>query len=153
MSIFKNSRWTLLMHLMPPCSLMLQHKEYRSRGWSLPMTINHFCNCNSKFCVYVIICEFDKMYVGNTTCPAKTRTLEHKSHIKNKTVEAPLVEHYRGGGGRDNLRCFISLIQCRDDDYSNKYKQLLQAEAYWIHRLRTIKLLGLNQSVNLSCFI
>lgn len=40
------------------------------------------------------MCECGELYVGSTIQTLKISVLEHRSYMKNKILEDPMVEHY-----------------------------------------------------------
>lgn len=81
-----------------------------------------------------------QFFVGSTICPVKLRLLEHKAHIKNKIMEALMVEHFIKQNHKvENMEYFnIQVIQGGDNEYSDKHRKLLQAEAKWIYKLNFV---------------
>lgn len=53
-----------------------------------------FSNCNNKFLVYLLECPCMLRYIGVTQHPLRVRVQEHVPRIKNKTREAPIVQHF-----------------------------------------------------------
>ena len=50
--------------------------------------------CTSDFCVYVLTCPCNLMYVGSTIFPAKKRVLEHRRAIVNIDPMYPVARHF-----------------------------------------------------------
>ncbi|XP_078510443.1 uncharacterized protein LOC144770079 [Lissotriton helveticus] len=53
-----------------------------------------FSNCKSKFVVYGITCPCHLLYIGKTNQEIRQRISQHKSRIKKKVENAPLVLHW-----------------------------------------------------------
>lgn len=49
----------------------------------MPREIKKFINCNSDYCVYVIVNPCNLLYVGSMIFPIKKRILEHQRAIRN----------------------------------------------------------------------
>lgn len=50
--------------------------------------------CATKMTIYALKCECQKVYVGSCRRALRVCIGEHRSRIKNKNVEAPLVSHF-----------------------------------------------------------
>lgn len=53
--------------------------------------LDFYSSCNTKMCVYLLECECGLCYIGYTQCKLKVRVMEHRSRIRNKVTEAPMV--------------------------------------------------------------
>lgn len=81
--------------------------------------------------------------------------MEHKSRIKNKIPEAPLVEHFiQAGHALEELR-FFAFFKSKSHPYNivDVPKCLQQLEATWIFKMNSLEPHGLNQELDLSVFI
>ena len=92
--------------------------------------------------------------MGQTSRPLRTRIIEHKSRIRNKILEAPLIAHFiQHGHSAESLTFFaIEVINNRALHYSNINDSLLKKEAIWIHKLQSLAPTGLNDRIDYSCF-
>lgn len=97
-------------------------------------------------------CQCPLYYVGQTTHSLRTRLLEHQSRIRLKTPEAPLVEHFLTKGHReDAFKCTVLHVGKSSSDHI--HTELLRSDAYWAKRLDTLVPVGLNNNIDLSCFL
>ncbi|XP_069476308.1 kyphoscoliosis peptidase-like [Ambystoma mexicanum] len=109
------------------------HKEI---SW----TLQDHTNCNTKQVIYTIECPCGLLYVGKTMRAVKTRIGEHRSCIKNKVPDKPLVEHYvkKNHTNMDIKWCVLQKVNItrRGGDID---KTLTKLEQKWVHKLRTVK--------------
>lgn len=131
-----------------------------AKHFSHPMTgksfsINSFINCNSTHVIYLLKCPCGLVYIGQTKRQLKIRISEHKTAIRTKNATYAMARHYMEAnhGSPASLKFWgiekISLPP-RGGDIVNK---LLCREAYWIYTLNTLEPNGLNEELNLSCFL
>lgn len=45
-------------------------------------------------CVYLVIRQCNLCYMGSTRRKLKTRVIEHKSRIRNRVPDVPMVQHF-----------------------------------------------------------
>lgn len=97
------------------------------------------------------------MYVGKTKRPLKVQIGEHLREINDKGTipEKPLDKHFALCHGVSSLVMKIKgifalklLIRRGDLD-----RILLQKEKWWIYRLKSLVLVGLNTELNLHVFL
>lgn len=61
-----------------------------------------FSTCGTEGVVYLIKCTCPLLYVGKTSRTLRTCLLEHRSRIRLKVYEAPMVEHFLSAGHRED---------------------------------------------------
>ncbi|XP_078506116.1 uncharacterized protein LOC144763946 [Lissotriton helveticus] len=116
-------------------------------------TIDHLINCNTKYVVYILGCDCNKIYVGSTKRALKTRIQEHVRARRNGDMRHPLTfhmqEHHKD---TDNLWFLGIDHQPTHPRGGNRELALRQREAGWICRLRCIEL-GHNTEDELHHFL
>ena len=130
-----------------------KHVSLPENDFELKLT--KFSNCNTKNCIYLWICTCGKKYVGKSTRPIKIRIGEHRSRIRNRNLEAPLTAHYveMGHSPEDFKFVVLEVVSAQPFEKIDIERVLLQKEAAFIHRLNTLAPEGLNNEMDLSCFI
>lgn len=111
--------------------------------------------CVTKMTIYALKCECEMVYVGSCWRALKVRIGEHRSRIKNRNIDAPLVPHFLEKNHAPDSFQFTVLEQLRPVKFNkiNLYKRLLQRESYWIYQLDTLTPGGLNCENELKCFL
>ena len=137
------------------CKYALQVKEFVDVQSGFKFQIEHFSNCNTKNSVYAWMCPCKKIYIGKSTRPIKLRINEHRSRIRNKVLEAPLVEHYIRQKHTEDDFVFFIIWKPKIDLYNrrNIEKLLLQQEARYIHLFETMSPKGLNEHQEYISFL
>ncbi len=109
-------------------------------------------DCLSRNVIYLITCtRCNIQYVGQTSRPLKIRINEHKSNIrcgKNTSVS----NHFNSSPHRPDDFVVTGLEKVKLPETmsdSDKTRQLLHRESFWIYTLRTNKPTGLNAMDNL----
>ena len=138
----------------PPCHLCENMEDtctFKSKHLNESHKINKKYNCNSKMAVYLIECEIrGEQYTGSTKPKFRSRANNYKS-TERKFVNKEAVrkqalkqkrfhEHYcsdRPNGLEDWV---ITLI-----DSAETLKELRKKELYWMYKLKTYGLHGLNE--------
>ena len=94
-------------------------------------------------------------YVGQTKRSLKIRIGEHKTAIRTGNLEYAMARHYiqANHGSPASLKFWgiekvSSLLRGGDI-----IKKLLRREAHWIYTLNTLEPSGLNEELNLSCYL
>ena len=111
-------------------------------------------NCNSNHVVYKLTCKTcDKIYIGSTITPFRTRVNNYKSHfskyqerkengtlnVGKRVPQAHLWEHFSQGDHHGMEDWNFQII-----DSSISENQLRVRESYWQHILQTFTSSGLN---------
>lgn len=102
--------------------------------------LQHFSDCKTKMCVYLLICKCKLRYVGSTQRQLRVRLQEHRSHIKHGIIEAPLTQHCLDNALEfSDFQCIVlEVITTHGGMYSDLNKWLLQRETFWITRLKNL---------------
>ncbi|XP_043925694.1 dynein axonemal heavy chain 10 [Protopterus annectens] len=113
-----------------------------------------FVNCRSLGVVYIALCSScTAFYVGMTTRQLRTRIREHLYCIKTRDDSNALFKH--------SLDChsfnkflFSVLEVCHKDMRDGDFKNyLLQRETSWQVKLKSDRPPGLNEAINVKCFL
>ena len=137
------------------CSNSTDTKHFLHPRTGKKYGIKSFINCNSTHVVYILKCPCGQIYVGQTKRALKLRIAEHKTAIRTNNMDYAIARHYSQfkHGSPASLKFWgiekVSL-SARGGDIINK---LLRREAFWINELNTVDPLGLNEELNLSCFL
>ncbi|OCT70141.1 hypothetical protein XELAEV_18037062mg [Xenopus laevis] len=101
-----------------------------------------------------MICPCGLYYIGKTIQKLKDRFIKHKSVIKIGKDTTPLVQHCRDNRHNVSSLRIMGIEQIVNSSGGvDRNTLLLRKEAEWIYRLNTITPHGLNDSLNLSCFL
>ena len=100
-------------------------------------------------------CPCGLAYIGQTKRKLKLRIGEHKTAIRTQNPEYAMARHYKEAnhGSPASLKFWgIEKIEAppRGGDI---IKKLLCREARWINALDTLEPNGLNEELNLSCYL
>ncbi len=137
------------------CSNSSDSKHFCHPHTGKKYKINSFINCNTTHVVYYLKCPCGKVYVGQTKRPLKARIAEHKAAIRNHNMEYAIARHYVSAnhGSCASLRFGAIERISPSQRGGDMIKKLLRREAYWIYTLNTVEPHGLNEELNLSCFL
>nr|XP_028578457.1 uncharacterized protein LOC114593837 [Podarcis muralis] len=137
------------------CKYALQVKEFTNIQTGFKFQIEHFSNCNTKNSVYAWMCPCHKIYIGKSTRPIKLRINEHRSRIRNRVLEAPMVEHYIQQKHTEDDFVFFIIWKPKVDLYTRRNidRLLLQQEARYIHLFETMSPKGLNEHQDYNSFL
>lgn len=82
--------------------------------------------------MYLVVCPCGLPYVGSSMHTVKMCILEHKSRIKNRIIEAPLVSHYISMHHSPEDMKFCTLYKYNSYPYNwvDVHKLLLQKESF-----------------------
>lgn len=137
------------------CSQAWETRLLHLPSVNFKMDINFYSTCNTKMCVYLVQCFCGMNYIGSTRRKLKVRMCEHRSRIKNKVPDAPMVQHFEDKN--HNPEDFKSLVLEKVSLYREQggdiHKKLAQRETFWIHRLQTLQPKGLNTHLDFSAFL
>lgn len=75
------------------CSICIVTRELQKFTYQKEYVLRHRTTCGSQNVIHAIACPCDLLYIGKTSRSFKTRILEHKSRLKHKVMQAPLVPH------------------------------------------------------------
>ncbi|XP_069500915.1 uncharacterized protein [Ambystoma mexicanum] len=78
------------------CSMCTQTRKTVNvdLGLDRMWNINEHTNCNTNNVIYLIVCPCKLIYIGKTNRKCRTRMIEHRSCIRNKVEQAPMVKHF-----------------------------------------------------------
>ncbi len=100
------------------------------------------------------MCSCPLLYVGKTKRGLRTRTVEHMSAIRRQDHTSPVFRHFESAKHSFYDFKFLGiervLLHRRG---GNRDRKLLQREAFWIFELRSLIPTGLNEEMDLACFL
>lgn len=108
-----------------------------------------FTNCKSKNTIYAIVCPCKKLYIGKTTQQVNTCITQHRSRIKKKVQNAPMVEHYSEKGHVESDMRWTVLATIKPTRTMDVDKPLLKKEAYLILKFHSAET-GLKNMTKIS---
>jgi hypothetical protein len=119
---------------------------FRSSHTRLLYPIKIKSTCVTRNVIYLITCDLcKKQYVGETKRAFRTRIQEHFRDI-HKSRDYPVARHFHlPGHCSNNLTYAIIEVRPDDPDDSNSTIARRSKEHYWIHQLRTMDPVGINQ--------
>ena len=113
--------------------------------------IRDYMNCQSKYCVYVIVCKCGKIYVGSSIRTIQDRVAEHWRAVRSFDHRYPVALHAATCDkfvstflGIDNVRPTIR--------GGNRELKLRRQEVLWIMRLKAVEF-GINIDNELHYFL
>ncbi|XP_078502402.1 uncharacterized protein LOC144756435 [Lissotriton helveticus] len=135
------------------CSHGINKTKTFSFNGSKLFHINDFINCNSVGIIYVIICSCDRVYIGSTKRPLKTRMQEHRRAIMNRDTRSPLYVHMEKEHGANLGFKFHGIQKVPQHVRGGNWElRIRQTEARWIIRCRSMTH-GLNIDSELHYFL
>ncbi|XP_069494653.1 uncharacterized protein [Ambystoma mexicanum] len=116
--------------------------------------IKDHSTCLSEGVIYCIKCPCGLLYIGQTSRKARVRWNEHKSNVRTNNQHSPIARHFNQAKHQIAQMRFqiLEVVQLKNINTSAT-KRLEQREAYWIERLDTVSPRGLNEELNLYCFL
>lgn len=143
------------------CPLIGSKKEFVNPSDGERIVLQDYVNCRSRNVIYALMCDCPKMYVGQTPQELRKRIQQHLSNItlakRDRRLDkrlTPVALHFLQayGGHPDGIRIFgLSCIKTniRGGDLTGK---LLRTETRWIHCLKSVAPLGLNEEMLFTGF-
>ncbi|KAJ8356539.1 hypothetical protein SKAU_G00193330 [Synaphobranchus kaupii] len=135
------------------------HNHKKANSFVSQMTkkeykIKRFITCRSTNVVYLLTCPCGLQYVGKTNRQLRVRINEHRSSIRRGDPKSPVARHFQEAEHPvTTLRfCGIDKINPSRRHTDIEFK-LLQCESRWIFMLKTEHPAGLNETLNLTCFL
>ena len=99
-------------------------------------------------------CPCGKAYVGKTSRALKTRIAEHRSTIRNGDEKSPVALHFKQAHHNVSSLRYLGIekvhLPRRGGDIDNL---LLRREVWWIHYLKTMAPIGLNEDFDIRPFL
>ena len=119
------------------CKYTINTKEFECNN--VITELRSFSNCNTSNVVYCIKCPCGLPYIGQTTQAVKNRIGQHRSRIRCKTENAPLVAHFvdMGHTAEDLVWQVIEVVGLPDRG-GDLSQILLRKECKWITKCRSI---------------
>lgn len=137
-----------------------RHQSENTNLFSIPTLrfckeISYLSNCSTKMRIYLLTCKCSLMCVRCTWCNLLSHISEHKSRIRNRVMEALIVQHLVESYHISNDFNFVVLekITHKGDNRKGLYRILLQCEIYWIFRVYTLAPEGLNNDIAYLVFL
>lgn len=126
------------------CNYSMEGKEFLLNG--VICKSNAFSNCNTQNVINAVVCPCKKVYFGQTSQKIKTRICQHRSRLRCKTENAPLVEHFtEKGHTEDQLKWTVISVIKIPQRGGNISALLNKEELKFIIRLNCMKE-GLNRN-------
>uniref|UniRef100_A0A803TWT5 Reverse transcriptase domain-containing protein n=1 Tax=Anolis carolinensis TaxID=28377 RepID=A0A803TWT5_ANOCA len=135
------------------CTQSLRTKHFLHPTLKIHIQLRSFTTCITDQVIYVIQCPCGLLYVGMTSRSLKIRILEHRSRIKNKSSESTLYSHFLEKAHSYTSFTFCALEKITIKPHGDVKRVLLQREAFWISKLQTMHPHGLNDKLDLSCYL
>lgn len=135
---------------------MIQGREFTNPSDKKRVTLRDYVNCCTWHVLYVILCSYPKVYVGQTSQELRRRIQQHLSSITLANREqrlgktfTPLTLHFLQvhGGRLDDVKV-IGLTRLRSNIWGGDIAgRLLRTETRWIHPLNSVAPFGLNEEM------
>ena len=110
--------------------------------------------CTTTHVIYMLKCPCGKAYVGKTSRALKTRIAEHRSTIRNGDEKSPVALHFKQAHHNVSSLRYLGIEKVqrprRGGDIDNL---LLRRELWWIHYLKTMAPIGLNEEFDIRPFL
>ncbi|XP_078540042.1 uncharacterized protein LOC144825001 [Lissotriton helveticus] len=126
------------------CPLTIETAEFTFNNITIPLLT--MTNCKTTNIVYLLICPCNKGYVGESSRSVCTRITEHKSAIRTRKINAPLVSHYLDKDHKPEDIQWVVLEKIVAKAGINIDKIRRKREVFWIFTLDTFKS-GLNSKI------
>lgn len=128
------------------CDHILGGNTFQTTATQKEFEISSFYNCNTRYVVYLIICElYHIQYVGRTTRRLRDRFYEHVYSVqKNKTTN--VARHFRGFHAGYTSAMKVQVIEkIRTPERGGDiFRTLCHKAVFWIFLLQTRIPSGLN---------
>ncbi len=123
----------------------------RIHGLVKNITLNH----SSTAAVYVLKCPCGLVYVRQTKRALRTHISEHKTAIHTKNTDYAMAQHYAQAshGSAGTLKFWGIDKVSPASGGGDIINSLLRKEALWSYTLNTVEPHGINEELNLSCFL
>ncbi len=129
-------------------------KERKFSVTCLCMYIRSVITCTTTHVIYLICCPCGLAYVGKTVGQLKQRISEHKSLIWRNERNYPVAVHFNEFNHDISTLRFTGIEKvCLPKRGGNHDLLLKKHEAYWIHTLKTLTPLGMNDELLLNVML
>ncbi|XP_062837953.1 uncharacterized protein LOC134299335 [Anolis carolinensis] len=135
------------------CKFTNNVKEFIHPTLNMKIKLKNYTTCSSENVIYVLSCPCNKLYVGMTTRAIRIRIQEHRSRIRKGNTESTLYLHFKDNIHSCNDLKYLALEKLQTPINTDIKKLLLCREAFWIHKLKTLTPQGLNDRLDLTCFL
>ena len=114
--------------------------------------LRHTSTCDSMNVIYLIKCPCGLAYIGQTSRKLKVRISEHKSNIRRNVLTSTLAKHWNASG--HSIPQFrFQILEVLPSDTPDLHNRLLRREIHWIYLLDTLQPRGLNDRLEMHCFL
>lgn len=136
------------------CNYIRNKNSFKNPQTGVEYMSRAFANCKTKAVVYMAMCNCPLLYIGKTIREFRRRVLEHVGDIDHSR-DTPVALHMRTTHPRDLfvIPFWILEVIKKDERRGNVDHLLLQKEAAWIYRLKTMAPSGLNDQLSFCSFI
>lgn len=135
------------------CSNVIQQDYISHPRSGEKIKLRQQADCNSMNVIYSIKCPCGLLYIGKTERKIKIRIGEHRSMIRNKNTNSNLVAHWLEANHSIAQVKFMVIEKVQHIEGIDMNQFLLQKEVFWTKRLGTMVPLGLNDKLDMSCFL
>ena len=133
------------------CSQLTSTMTYNSQETKRKFKIYHKVNCQNECVIYLMECTLcNKQYAGKAETPFNFRLNNHRKDTKNPNAILAC-RHFERQGHKFNSHTKFIIIDKLVNTSSSKdilCKLLTQQENFWIQKLKTLVLYGLNQELS-----
>jgi hypothetical protein len=128
------------------CDNLPPQRWFRSTHTGIKYPIKIKATCVTRNVIYLITCnKCNKQYVGETKRTFRTRIHEHFRDI-TRSRDSPVARHFHLlGHSTENVTFAIIEVRPNDPDDEKSTTSRRTKEHYWIHQLRTMAPVGINQ--------
>ncbi len=136
------------------CSHYLKCNSFTHPQTGKTYKIKQLITCKTTHVIYIMLCSCPLLYVGKTKRALRTRIVEHMSAIRRQDHTSPVFRHFESAKHSFSDFKFLGiervLLHRRG---GNRDRKLLQREAFWIFELKSLTPTGLNEEMDLACFL
>ncbi len=141
-------------HNCTSCTKYVKCKSFTHPRTLKTYKIRQLITCKSTYVIYIIICPCSQLYVGKTTRALRTRMIEHTSAIRRQDITSSISRHFKSANHSLSDMKFLGIERILPHRRGgDKDKKLLQREAFWIFELKSLFPEGMNEELELSCFL
>ncbi|XP_041424662.1 uncharacterized protein LOC121395364 [Xenopus laevis] len=140
------------------CNSIIKGAHINHPATGKEIKLSTYATCSTNYVVYVLKCPCGKLYVGKTIRSVNTRIKEHKNAIRNfkanTYTDTSVSRHF--SEARHNvcqLKWKVLEVVPKMSKGGDRNNLLLQRESRWINRLDSTYPKGMNEQLNLACFL